>query len=95
MKTNQRSLARALGLSVCTLGLAACGGGGGAGGSSAGMPSTSPQASDSVPAAASSSVTALVTWASQLPQSEVAQPLSTASFTPPVSETTEPMPLMI
>jgi hypothetical protein len=91
MKPIKRSLAGASVLAVCAVGLAACGGGGGGNGNTP----TAPQTLDSVPAAASSSVAALVTWASQLPQSDVTQPLSTAGFTPPIDDTAEPMPLMI
>lgn len=85
-----RALRRAtLGACACALALAACGGGGGSAAPAAGA-----STAQSVPAAASTSVAALVGWASQLPQSDVAQPLATTSFTPPVSDTTQPMPIL-
>ena len=88
---SQGALRRAsLGAAASVLALAGCGGGSGGG-----MPAPGAGAANSVPAAASTSVAALVGWASQLPQSEVAVPLGTATFTPPVSDTTEPMPILL
>ena len=87
MKSTGQSFRRAIGLALCTSAVAACGGGGGGGPSSA--------ATSGVPAAVSSSVAALVAWASQLPQSDSAEPLSTTSFTPPVSDTAQPTLIML
>jgi hypothetical protein len=78
--------------SAGALALVACGGGSGGGSGSAAAPGAS--AVTSVPAAASTSVTALVTWASTLPQSDVTQPLATASFSPPESDTMDALPIL-
>jgi len=90
-RKSTRTIRRAaLGASVCALALAACGGGGG--GNAATAPGAS--ATQSVPASVSSSVVALVDWASQLPPSDVTPPLATTSFTPPVSDTIQPIPIL-
>ena len=86
MNSTRQYLSRAIVLVFCAFGVAACGGGGSG--------TQVPAATASVPAAISTSVAALVTWASELPQSDTAEPLSTASFTPPVSDTTLPMTIM-
>ena len=87
MKSKGKTLARATGMVLCAHALAACGGGGGP------SQSAAPESSASVPAAASSSVAALIAWASNLPPSEIAQPLATASFTPPVDDSAAPLPV--
>lgn len=90
MNGRQRNWVRGSGAVLCTAALAACGGGG-----SGTMGSQTPPALDAVPASASTSVQALVSWASQLPPSDLTQPLSTASFTPPVDDTAQPMPVAL
>jgi hypothetical protein len=74
---------------ACTAMLAACGGGSGSAAPAAAAPAQA--AVNAVPVAADQSVGALVAWASTLPDSETGQPLRTDAFTPPVSETMQPV----
>jgi hypothetical protein len=90
MKSTRQILRRTLVAALAGLGVSACGGGG-SGTQAAAAPSS---ALDSVPPAASTSVGALIAWASHLPRSDVAEPLSTSTFTPPVDDTAEPTPIM-
>jgi len=76
-------------LALCAVAavLVACGGGDSAAPAAA-MP-TQPS-SASVPPQASTSVSALIAWASQLPKEEATEPLSTDAFQPPVDDGAEP-----
>lgn len=92
MKSSKQVLGKAFVAVAAAIVVSACGGGGGGGGST---PSTTASpAADSVPPVASASVAGLIGWASHLPQSDVTEPLSTATFKPPVDDTAEPTPII-
>lgn len=101
-KTKIRSASGVCAVLLSGLLLSACGGGdSGNGSGSPGPVSGSPGASapvaaddarGSVPAEASSSREAMMTWAKSLVSSDTAEPLKTNTFRPPLDDTTETSP---